>query len=346
MSNSQGVLMQVSQLRVHFPIYNKALFSRQIGEVKAVDGVSFTLREGETMGLVGESGCGKTTTGKALLNLYPRYTTGEVLFEGKDILKMPDAEFRPIRRNMQMIFQDPYSSLDPRMTVQEIIEEPLIIHRLADSKKERRERVLELLDVVGFSSKMADRYPSEFSGGQRQRIGIARALALNPKLLICDEPVSALDVSVQSQILNLLGDLRKKYNISMIFIAHGLNVVRHVSDRIGVMYLGHLVEVAEKKTLYDEPLHPYTKALLSAIPVPDPTVELHRIPLVGDVPSPVNPPSGCPFHTRCQYADQCGSRCSEEPPPMREVRKGHFVMCHLFDNNSNAKEIEDAAAIN
>ncbi len=331
---SNNVLLQVNDLKVHFPIYNKALFAKRTGEVKAVDGVTFTLHEGETLGLVGESGCGKTTTGKALLNLYPRYTTGEVIYEGKNILKMPDTELRPIRRNMQMIFQDPYSSLDPRMTVQQIVEEPLIIHHLASSKQELRERALELLDVVGFSSKMADRYPSEFSGGQRQRIGIARALALNPKLLICDEPVSALDVSVQSQILNLLGDLRSKYNISMIFIAHGLNVVRHVSDRIGVMYLGHLVEVAEKKTLYEEPLHPYTKALLSAIPVPDPTVELHRIPLEGDVPSPVNPPSGCPFHTRCQYAGQCGGRCSAEFPKMKEIKVGHFVMCHLFDDNS------------
>lgn len=329
-AEEKKVLIDVKDLKVHFPIYNKALFSKQIGSVKAVDGVSFVLHEGETFGLVGESGCGKTTTGKAILALYPKWTTGSVMFEGQNVLEMPENKLRPFRKNMQMIFQDPYSSLDPRMTVYRILEEPLLIHNLCSSEEERRKRVYELLDTVGFSAKMADRYPSEFSGGQRQRIGIARALALNPKLIVCDEPVSALDVSVQSQILNLLGDLRKTYNLSMLFIAHGLNVVRHVSDKIGVMYLGHLVEIADKTKIYNNPMHPYTKALMSAVPIPDPTLEKKRIPLEGDVPSPVNPPSGCPFHTRCKYAKELGEKCCTVTPELREIEPNHFVMCHLY----------------
>lgn len=327
MTQTSRALVEVKDLKVHFPIYSKGLFARQTGSVKAVDGVSFSIMQGETFGLFGESGCGKTTTGKAILGLYPDETTGSVFIDGTDVLHCGKDEMRKLRRQMQLIFQDPYSSLDPRMTVGRIIEEPLIIHKIG-TPAERKLRVNELLETVGLPSQTVSRYPSEFSGGQRQRIGIARALALRPQLIICDEPVSALDVSVQSQVLNLLGELQKEFNLTLLFIAHGLNVVRHVSTRVGVMYLGHMVEVAPKAVIYDNPMHPYTEALMSAIPVPDPTAERRRIMLRGDVPSPVKPPSGCAFHTRCPYAKELGEKCRVEIPELKEIENNHFVACH------------------
>ena len=321
--SGDDVLLQVVDLKKHFPIYG-GLLSRVAGYVYAVDGVSFSVKRGETFGLVGESGCGKTTAGRVILRLEPA-TSGKVFFEGRELLSLPASEMRKLRREMQIIFQDPFASLNPRMTIGEIIGEPLEIHEVGEAS-ERRERVKELLEVVGLQASQAHRYPHEFSGGQRQRIGIARALVLNPKLMICDEPVSALDVSIQSQILNLLKGLQKQFNLTYLFVAHGLNVIKHVSDRVGVMYLGKLMEMAGVNDLFAAPYHPYTEALLSAIPVPDPEYRRERIVLEGDVPSPVNPPPGCRFHTRCRYAQAI---CKEEEPTLRQVGGERWVSCHL-----------------
>jgi oligopeptide transport system ATP-binding protein len=290
-----------------------------------VDGVSFFVRKGETLGLVGESGCGKTTTGRCVLQLY-RPTAGNILFNGVNLCKLNNRSLRPMRRQMQIIFQDPYSSLNPRMTAGAIIGEPLVVHGLAKSKIEYKERVGELLDIVGLNRYMGDRFPHEFSGGQRQRIGVARALAVNPELMVCDEPVSALDVSIQAQVINLLEDLQEQFSLTYLFIAHDLSVVRHISDRVAVMYLGHIVEIADRNDIYADPLHPYTKALLSAVPIPDPVVDAQRerILLSGEVPSPLNPPAGCTFHPRCSSVTP---ECKEEVPEVREVQPGHWVSC-------------------
>lgn len=319
------ILLDISHLSVHFPVYHRGLLRRQSGSVKAVDDVSFYIKQGETFGLVGESGCGKTTLGHAILQLNP-LTKGKVIFDGQDLSMLSKEEMRVKRKEMQLIFQDPFSSLDPRMTVEQIVGEPFAIHKIC-SGAERQKRVLNLLEVVGMSSYSLTRYAGEFSGGQRQRIGIARALALNPKFIVCDEPVSALDVSIQSQVLNLLKDLQKEFNLTYLFIAHGLSTVKHVSDRIGVMYLGNLMEISTKQQLYKNPLHPYTKALLSSIPIPDPTVERSRIILEGDVPSPINVPSGCPFRTRCNYASDA---CKDKKPVLTEAEPGHFTACLLY----------------
>jgi len=310
------VLLQVKNLIKYFPIES----SNDV--VKAVDDVSFDILEGETLGLVGESGCGKSTIGKCILRLIEP-TNGEVWFEGKNILSLDRKELRELRRQMQIIFQDPYSSLNPRLSVYSIVSEPLRIHRIGN-KKERKEIVADLLKKVGIDPEYMWRYPHEFSGGQRQRIGIARALALRPKLIICDEPVSALDVSVQAQVINLLQDLQEEFGLTYLFISHGLAVVRHISDRVAVMYLGKIVEIAPAAELYGNPLHPYTKALLSAIPVPDPKIERKRIILQGDVPTPINPPSGCRFRTRCPIATE---ECSVITPDLKEIEKNHFVAC-------------------
>lgn len=315
-------LLEVKNLTKYFTV-EKGLFGRPQSVVKAVDGVNFTIYPGETMGLVGESGCGKSTTGRLILRLIEP-TSGEVYFKGKNIFQLPGEEMRRLRQKMQIIFQDPYASLNPRMTVGQIVGEPLRVFGLAKGP-ELGKKVRQMLEYVGLASYHARRYPHEFSGGQRQRVGIARALALNPDLIICDEPVSALDVSIQSQVLNLLKDLQKEFNFTYLFIAHGLNVVKHMSDRVGVMYLGQMVELGSDKDLYSEPLHPYTQALLSAVPVPDPKVKKKRIILKGDVPSPVNPPSGCRFHTRCF---KCMDICRQKQPEFREVKPGHFVACH------------------
>ncbi len=320
--SAQEVLLSVRNLKKHFPIRG-GLFSRPIGAVRAVDGVSFDIKKGETLGLVGESGCGKSTTGMLVLRLL-EMTGGEVMFEGQDVAKMGKGELRRFRRHAQIIFQDPYASLNPRMSVGEIIGEPLMLHGMA-SGVDRTKRVEELLKVVGLGPHHAIRYPHEFSGGQRQRIGIARALAVNPKLVVCDEPVSALDVSIQSQILNLLVELQQEMGLTYLFIAHGLNVVKHISDRIGVMYLGKMVELAEGDELITNPLHPYTKTLISAIPQPNPGAQRNRIILQGDVPSPANPPSGCRFHTRCP---ECQPICSQQEPEFRQIGE-RFVACHL-----------------
>ena len=318
-------LVEIKGLQMHFPLQAGMILRRKVGAVKAVDGLDFSIKKGETLGLVGESGCGKSTTGRAILQLH-RPTAGQVYFEGSDLCKLKGDELRKMRRKMQMIFQDPYASLNPRMTVGSIISEPLEVHGLVRGQ-ERRERVQELLRVVGLNPYHASRYPHEFSGGQRQRIGIARALAVQPAFIVCDEPVSALDVSIQAQIINLLEDLQDRFDLTYLFIAHDLSVVRHISDRVAVMYLGKIVELADRDSLYREPLHPYTKALLSAVPIPDPVAEekRERIILTGDVPSPVNPPSGCRFRPRCSLAF---SRCQEEEPQFQDLGSQHWVACH------------------
>lgn len=321
-------LLDVQDLVMHFPLTQGIIFQRKVGAVQAVDGVSFSVKRGETLGLVGESGCGKSTTGRAILQLY-KPTAGQVKFQGKDLTKIDGGEMRRMRRHLQMIFQDPYASLNPRMTVGNIVSEPMQIHKLVD-KKHRTERVQELLQTVGLNPYFANRYPHEFSGGQRQRIGVARALAANPDFIVADEPVSALDVSIQAQIVNLLEDLQDQFGLTYLFIAHDLSVVRHISDRVAVMYLGKLVELADRNSLYDDPLHPYTKALLSAVPIPDPVIEKRRerIILTGDVPSPINPPSGCRFHTRCPY--MMPDICPKIDPVFADQGGGHHVACHLY----------------
>ena len=319
-------ILEVRNLVKHFPITKGFIFQRQVGAVKAVDGVTFSIRRGETLGLVGESGCGKTTTGRVILRLMEP-TSGEALFEGRNIFKLSKEELRKMRRDMQIIFQDPYSSLNPRMTVGDIIGEPLEIHNLARGKEKLR-RVQELLEVVGLSPYHVNRYPHEFSGGQRQRIGIARALAVNPKLIICDEPVSALDVSIQAQVLNLLQELQKEFGLTYLFIAHDLSVVKHISDRIAVMYLGKIAEIARADEMFENPQHPYTEALLSAVPIPDPGMRRERIILPGDVPSPVNPPQGCRFHTRCLYARE-SCRVNEQVL-IDYWGNGHEVACEVL----------------
>ena len=325
MNNNNEVLLKVENLKKHFPIY-RGVFQRQVGAVHAVDGISFDVQRGETLGLVGESGCGKSTTGRTILQLY-KPTAGQVFFEGSDLVTLKHEEMRFMRREMQMIFQDPYASLNPRMTVGEIVGEPLIVHNVAMGK-EIQERVAHLLELVGLNAGFAGRYPHEFSGGQRQRIGVARALALQPSFIICDEPISALDVSIQAQVVNLLEELQEQFNLTYLFIAHDLSMVRHISKRVAVMYLGVIMELAGRDDLYLEPLHPYTQALLSAVPIPDPLADANRkrVILEGDVPSPVNPPSGCRFRTRCPIADKI---CAESRPDFREVKPGHFVACHM-----------------
>ncbi|MBC8281632.1 MAG: dipeptide ABC transporter ATP-binding protein [Chloroflexi bacterium] len=321
------VLLEVKNLQMHFPVGSGFLSRKPTGYVKAVDGVDFTVKRGETLGLVGESGCGKTTTGRCILQLY-KPTGGQVIFEGQDLTTLGSKEMRAMRREMQVIFQDPYSSLNPRMTAGNIIGEPLIVHGLVNSKQEYREKVADLLQNVGLNPYMADRFPHEFSGGQRQRIGVARALSVSPKFIVADEPVSALDVSIQAQIINLLEDLQEQFNLTYLFIAHDLSVVRHISDRVGVMYLGHMVELAERNEIYRNPIHPYTKALLSAVPIPDPVLDAQRerVLLTGEVPSPLNPPSGCVFHPRCPVANDS---CSEVTPELRQVEPNHDSACIL-----------------
>ncbi len=319
-------LIEVKDLKMYFPVTKGIVLRRKIGDVKAVDGLTFSIRKGETLGLVGESGCGKSTTGRALIQLY-KPTTGEVIFHGTDLTKLPPEQMRQMRRKVQMIFQDPYASLNPRMTVGDIIAEPIIVHNLRKGKEAVRERVQELLKLVGLNPYFINRYPHEFSGGQRQRIGIARALAVEPEFVVCDEPVSALDVSIQAQILNLLEDLQNQLGLTYLFIAHGLAAVKHISDRVAVMYLGKIVEIAAGAQLYHTPTHPYTQALLSAVPIPDPDLERTRarIILTGDVPSPLNPPSGCRFHTRCPIATE---QCKQEEPELKDIGGGHMVSCH------------------
>src|SRR6478735_9236216 len=326
-NGSGDALLQVNNLVMHFPLTQGIIIQRKVGAVQAVDGVSFVVKKGETLGLVGESGCGKSTTGRAILQLY-KPTAGEVVFNGKDLTKLDSGDMRKMRRHLQMIFQDPYASLNPRMTVGNIVSEPMQIHNLVP-KAERTKRVQELLQTVGLNPYFANRYPHEFSGGQRQRIGIARALAANPDFIVCDEPVSALDVSIQAQVVNLLEDLQEQFGLTYLFIAHDLSVVKHISDRVAVMYLGKIVELADRNSLYDDPLHPYTKALLSAVPIPDPVIERkrERIILTGDVPSPINPPSGCHFHTRCPYVMDV---CKQIDPILADQGGEHFVACHLY----------------
>lgn len=332
-SNNE-ILLEVKNLKKYFEI-SKGFLGRSKEYVQAVDDISFFIRKGETLGLVGESGCGKSTTGRTVIRLYDP-TAGEIIYDGVDISSLSENELKPYRKKIQMIFQDPYASLNSRMTVGDIIGESLDIHGIATGNA-RQERVFDLLNRVGLSKDHASRYPHEFSGGQRQRIGIARALAVDPEFIICDEPISALDVSIQAQVVNMLDDLQKEYGLTYLFIAHDLSMVKHISDRIGVMYLGKLVEVTGRNELYASPEHPYTQALLSAIPIPDPEVtrSAQRIILEGDVPSPINPPSGCRFRTRCRYAME---RCAEEEPVLREVNEGHFVACHLMDEKFSITE--------
>jgi oligopeptide transport system ATP-binding protein len=326
MMSENNILLKVDNLVKLFPIKKGSLFSKNAGYVHAVDGVSFNIYQGETLGLVGESGCGKSTTGRTILQLYPP-TSGSVWFNGEDLAVLQGKKLRQKRRQLQMIFQDPYASLNPRMTVAQIIGEPMEIHKTFQGEAKLK-RVRELLELVGLNPTFINRYPHEFSGGQRQRIGIARALALEPKLIVCDEPISALDVSIQAQVVNLLEDLQQKMGLTYLFIAHDLSMVRHISNRIAVMYLGKIVELADRNELYADPRHPYAQALLSAIPFPDPFIEetRKRIILEGDVPSPVNPPSGCRFRTRCRYAKEI---CSVEDPELKEIKPGHSVACHF-----------------
>ena len=321
-------LLKVDGLKKYFPI-RKGLLSRVSGHVKAVDDVSFFVNKGETLGIVGESGCGKSTTGRMLMRLLEP-TEGKVVFDGKELTDISNEDMRKARREIQMVFQDPYASLNPRHTIEKILEEPLIVHGLGDSKS-RKKKVRELLEIVGLSSYHAKRYPHQFSGGQRQRIGIARALMTNPKLIIADEPVSALDVSIQAQVLNLMQDLQKELQLTYIFIAHDLGVVRHISDRVGVMYLGKMVELSESELLYEKPLHPYTQALLSSVPVPDPNFVREQSLIKGDIPSPSNPPSGCTFHTRCPFKMDV---CTKIVPKLEEYEPGHSVACHLYGEHA------------
>ena len=324
-ANNNEVLLHVDNLMMHFPIY-RGVFQRQVGAVRAVDGVSFDVKKGETLGLVGESGCGKSTTGRTILQLY-KPTAGKVEFEGSNLVTLKRENMRLMRRKMQMIFQDPYASLNPRMTVGQLVAEPMMVHNVATGE-EINKRVEQLLELVKLNPAFSTRYPHEFSGGQRQRIGVARALALNPSFIICDEPISALDVSIQAQVVNLLEELQSQFGLTYLFIAHDLSMVRHISDRVAVMYLGVIVELAEREELYNNPLHPYTQALLSAVPIPDPIADAKRkrVILEGDVPSPANPPSGCRFRTRCPIAQ---AQCADSRPEFREARPGHFVACHL-----------------
>ncbi len=326
-TQSEDIILEVKNLKMYFPVGSGFLSRKPVGYVKAVDDVNFTVKRGETLGLVGESGCGKTTTGRCILQLY-KPTAGQVVFDGQNLTSMNTKTMRGMRREMQVIFQDPYSSLNPRMTAGNIIGEPLIVHGLVANKTEYRDKVADLLTNVGLNPYMADRFPHEFSGGQRQRIGVARALSVSPKFIVADEPVSALDVSIQAQIINLLEDLQEQFNLTYLFIAHDLSVVRHISDRVGVMYLGHLVEMAERNEIYRNPIHPYTKALLSAVPIPDPVLDAQRerVLLTGEVPSPLNPPSGCVFHPRCPVANDT---CSQILPELREVETNHYSACIL-----------------
>jgi oligopeptide transport system ATP-binding protein len=319
------IILDVRDLKMHFPVTSGIIMQRTVAQIKAVDGISFQVKRGETFGLVGESGCGKTTTGRCILQLY-KPTSGQIFFDGVELSSLSNREMRAKRREMQVIFQDPYSSLNPRMTAGNIIGEPLIVHGLVENKAEYRERVAELLQNVGLNPYMADRFPHEFSGGQRQRIGVARALSVSPKFIVADEPVSALDVSIQAQIINLLEELQEQFGLTFLFIAHDLSVVRHISDRVGVMYLGHLVELADRNEIYVNPLHPYTKALLSAVPIPDPVLDAQRerVLLTGEVPSPLNPPSGCVFHPRCPIAID---DCNQNTPELREVEPSHWASC-------------------
>ena len=319
------ILVDVRGLKMYFPVTEGVIISRVVAEVKAVDGVSFFIKRGETLGLVGESGCGKTTTGRCILQLESA-TAGEILYNGKDLTKLTQKEMSPIREKIQVIFQDPFSSLNPRMKIGDILTEPMAVHNIITDKEGRDNRVRELLSLCGLNPKFADRYPHEMSGGQRQRVGIARALALNPEFIICDEAVSALDVSIQAQVINLLEDLRDEFGLTYLFISHDLSVIRHLCHRVAVMYLGHIVELAECDELYDNPIHPYTRALLAAVPIPDPAVEAKRAHEVvkGEVPSPINPPSGCVFHPRCPIAVD---GCSKAIPEFREIKPGHWVAC-------------------
>ncbi len=325
MATNTENLVEVENLYMYFPVL-AGVMRRKVGDVKAIDGVSFQIRKGETLGLVGESGCGKTTTGRCILQLY-KITDGRITFNGKDVTKMKGNTLRHVRKDMQLIFQDPYASLDPRMNAGSLIGEPMLVHNLVKKGKEYNEQVAELLRLVQLEPYMADRYPHEFSGGQRQRVGIARALATRPELIICDEPVSALDVSIQTQIITLLIRLREEMNLTYLFIAHDLSVVRHISDRVAVMYLGKIMEITNSDELYDNPLHPYTQALLSAVPIPDPQVDRQRkrVLLTGDVPSPINPPPGCNFHPRCHMAIEI---CREQTPEFRDIGNDHWVACH------------------
>lgn len=324
--SEKETLLQIKDLVKHFPIKQGIIFKREVAVVHAVDGISFDIYKGETLGLVGESGCGKSTTGRAIMRLF-KPTSGQILFEGVNLVDLPAEEMRKTRKHLQMIFQDPYASLNPRMTVGEMIGEAMVIHRTG-SRYEIRDRVLDLLEKVGLNPAFSNRYPHEFSGGQRQRIGIARALALDPKLIVCDEPISALDVSIQAQVVNLLEDLQEELGLTYLFIAHDLSMVNHIADRVAVMYLGLIMEIAECSELWNNPLHPYTLALMSAVPIPNPRLEekRKRIILEGDVPSPINPPSGCPFRTRCSLVQDI---CAKDKPEMREISPGHIVACHM-----------------
>ncbi len=331
---ANDALFELCGLRKHYPIERGILFRRRIGAVRAVDGIDLVLRRGETLGLVGESGCGKSTIGRCLLRL-ERPTSGRVLFEGADLATFDRAAERRFRRRVQAVFQDPFSSLNPRMTVEEIVGEPLLVHGLGRARRDRLRRVRELLDLCGLPRQLVDRYPHEMSGGQRQRVGIARALALEPEFVLCDEAVSALDVSIQAQIVRLLEDLRERLGLTYLFIAHDLSVVRHISHRVAVMYLGRIVEIADSEILFADPRHPYTQALLSAVPVPDPEIERRRPhrPVAGEIPNPADPPPGCVFHPRCPFAD---ARCRREPPALRPVGEGHRAACHRLEETAMA----------